>query len=194
LTKTLKEHRRSSYTSFEMPFNGEHTGVQYLGISGDQLTCLLAIDAIVNSPVLPDSATVMTCGNKHLFLFWRWIKVPLTVVRSGFASKYSGVGPTVFSLALCIIRDRGISCTRELQVNRETFHTVDSGNISYPIRRRLESMGKREAQELDFNTYTLNEHRQMLENSKVQLWQKIENVRRNWGDKTTIEDILAEDD
>jgi hypothetical protein len=177
-----------------MPLYGEHASVQYLGVSGDPLTCLLAIDAIVNSPVLPDSATVVTCSNKHLFLFWGWLKALLTVVHSGFASKYQGAGPTVFSLALCIIRDREIPCTRELQVDKETFLAIDMGHVSNRMLRHLESMIKKGARDLDFNAYTLTRHRLMLEHPETQLWPKIENVRRNWGDKTTIEDILAEDE
>ena len=78
--------------------------VQCLGISGRPTQCLYAVEAILDSNSLPEKATIVTYvkdrqnpKEEHLFLFWNWCSVPLTIVRNGFASGYTGVGPKSFS-------------------------------------------------------------------------------------------------
>ena len=116
----------------------EKIKVQYLGQSGYTLLCLLAIDAILNSSCLPEKAIVVSHRSgpdskvdDHLFLFRNWGHFPLIVVPSGFASGYPGEGPKGFSLALCLIRDKGIPLYG-VYVPKYIFEALDKGKIDFP--------------------------------------------------------------
>jgi hypothetical protein len=113
--------------------------VQYLGESGLTQPCLQAISAILNSGILPERATIVTyttdtssnrVQQRHLFLFWNWGYAPLIVIPSGFASGYSGEGPTGFALAICMIREKGIPINGT-DVNESVFNAIDKGKTIY---------------------------------------------------------------
>jgi hypothetical protein len=113
--------------------------VQYLGESGITRTCILAINAVVNSGILPKKATVVTYVSdkttnrqqeKHLFIFWDWQSMPIVVIHSGFASGYSGEGPRGFDLAICIIREKGIPI-ESVDVKETMFKAIDEGKIIF---------------------------------------------------------------
>ena len=127
-----------------MFYDEEKLSVQYLGQSGYTATCLIAIDAILNSGSLPDVATIVSHnrGNQqedHLFLFWNWGYSPLVVVPSGFASGYPGEGPKGFSIAICMIREKHIP-VRNVYISQNEFDKIDCGritNIDDPIFSRI---------------------------------------------------------
>jgi len=113
--------------------------VQYLGESGLTQPCLQAISAILNSGILPEQATIVTYAadtssnrvqQNHLFLFWNWGYAPLIVIPSGFASGYSGEGPSGFALAICMIREKGIPINGTA-VKEPVFNAIDKGKIIY---------------------------------------------------------------
>ena len=117
----------------------ERQPVQYLGESGFTQTCVLAISAIINSGILPEKATIVTnvCDMKshprqeeHLFIFWNWQYMPVVVVPSGFASGYSGEGPSGFALAICMVREKGIPIDG-IYVTKSVFNAIDKGKIVY---------------------------------------------------------------
>ena len=119
---------------FQLQFDpGE---VQYMGIPGISYQCLLAVDTIVNSQNLPRKASVVSWmrdrqnwHGEHLFLFWDWNDVPLTVVHSGFTSGYPGEGPRSFSEALCMIYDRDIH-TNLIHVNESDFSAIEERRLT----------------------------------------------------------------
>lgn len=151
--------------------------IQYLGESGITSKCLLAISSILNSGCLPESVTIITLGpehhpshvvERHLFLFWNWGHFNLTVVPSGFASGYSGEGPSGFSLALCMIRSKQIPLYH-MYVNESEFEAIDKGRIlqlGNPLYQRI----KVNAQRLPYFYYDwiLPEHKELL--TRGQLW------------------------
>jgi hypothetical protein len=111
--------------------------VQYLGISGDPDSCLMAIDAILNSGVLPKRAIILSLQyprtndrQDHLFIFEDWGHFPLTIIPSGFASGYPGQGPRSFSLAICLLREKGIPIYG-CYVQDRVFKAVDKNQIEF---------------------------------------------------------------
>ena len=119
--------------------------VQYMGLAGMARPSLLAVDAIVNSQHPPRKASVVTWmanpkdrQGKHLFLFWDWNEVDLTVVQSGFTSGYDGEGPRSYSQALCMILDRGIS-TNEIRVAETAFNAIEHRRMTTELAERLRS-------------------------------------------------------
>ncbi len=111
-------------------------GVQYIGMPGKSPTCLWAVDAIVNSENPPRKASVVTCmkdrcdsHGEHLFLFWDWNRVPLTVVHSGFTSGYPGEGPRSFSIALSMIKDRAIP-TNDIILGESEFYAIENRRLT----------------------------------------------------------------
>ena len=110
---------------------------QYIGASGYTRPCLVAIDAILNSGWLPQKAIIVSTrpyGNNptqnHLFLFIDWAHFPITVVPSGFASGYPGEGPSGFSLAICMIREKGIPIYG-IDLDDVNFERIDRGEVKY---------------------------------------------------------------
>ena len=120
--------------------------VQYMGIPGISRPCLLAVDVIVNSEVPPSKASLVTYmpnprsqQGEHLFLFWDWIWSPLTVVHSGFASGYGGVrsrGPRSLSMALSMIKDRGIPINN-VSVSEVEFDSIENRRLNVNLIERL---------------------------------------------------------
>lgn len=119
--------------------------VQYLGESGLTQPCLQAINAILNSGILPEQATIVTriiekprvydrrtnrSQEEHLFLLWNWGYIPLIVIPSGFGSGYSGEGPSGFALAICLIREKSIPIDG-INVDKTIFDAIDKGEIAY---------------------------------------------------------------
>lgn len=118
-------------------FNESLRRAQYLGASGYTRLCLVAIDAILNSGWLPKKAIIVSTrphGNNptqdHLFLFIDWAHFPITVVPSGFASGYPGEGPRGFSLAICMIREKGIPIYG-IDLDDVNFERIDRGEVKY---------------------------------------------------------------
>ena len=119
--------------------------VQYMGMPGISAPCLWAVDAIVNSGNPPRKASVVTwmkdprhLQGEHLFLFWDWNWVPLTVVHSGFASGYSGEGPRSFSTALCMIKDRAIPAN-DIFLEESAFYAIENRRLTPQLIERLRS-------------------------------------------------------
>lgn len=113
--------------------------VEYLGRSGHTQSCLLAINAILNSGRLPERATIITHvydakshprQEDHLFVFWDWPFMPIVVIPSGFTSGYSGEGPSGFALAVCLIREKQVP-TDVIFVDEQVFNALDKGKIIY---------------------------------------------------------------
>ena len=152
-------------------------GVQYLGRPGFTNVCLFAIDAIVNSRRLPEMATIVSTPPysenerlDHLFIFWNWYYFPVIVVPSGFASGYSGQGPKGFSLAICMIRDKGIPINGTY-IDEDEFDLINKGkirDIHDPLLQkiRLES----ELYTWPWPEWVSDEDEELLE--RGQLWRK----------------------
>ena len=75
----------------------------------------------------------------HLFLFWDWNGVRLTVVHSSFTSGYRGGGPHNFSIALSMIRDREIP-TNEIFVTEHQFYSIDNRRLTTELIEHLRSV------------------------------------------------------
>ena len=110
---------------------------QYLGASGYTRSCLVAIDSVLSTGWLPKKAIIISThqrGNNptqnHLFLFIDWDYFPVTVVPSGFGSGYPGEGPKGFSLAICMIRDKGIPIFG-MDLNDTDFERIDRGEVKF---------------------------------------------------------------
>ena len=119
---------------FQSPIRPEQ--VQYMGMPGISAPCLWAVDAIVSSEHPPRKASVVTwtkdrhnSQREHLFLFWDWNWVPLTVVHSGFASGYPGEGSRSFSIALSMIMDRAIP-TNDIFLGRSEFYAIENRRLT----------------------------------------------------------------
>ena len=141
--------------------------VQYMGIPGISEQCLLAVDTIVNSQRLPERASLVTHKElprsskaEHLFLFWGWNHVPLTVVHSGFASGYGGEGPRTFSMALCMIRDKAVPIN-ELRVHKGLFNAIEERRPTQVMLDQLRVQG--EPMEQWIGVYVWEEHEQMVQ-------------------------------
>jgi len=111
--------------------------VQYLGASGYTRECLVAIDAILSSGYLPKKAIIVSTFPRgtnriqdHLFVLADWDYFPITVVPSGFASGYSGEGSRGFSLAICLIREKGIPIWG-IDLDDVNFRRIDRGDVKY---------------------------------------------------------------
>ncbi len=120
--------------------------VQYMGVPGIPLPCVLAVDAIVNSDRPPLRASLVTYmrdrrsqQGEHLFLFWDWNWVPLTVVHSGFTSGYEGSGPRSLSLALSMINDREIPI-QDIFVSHAEFSLIEERKLDSNLIERLRSV------------------------------------------------------
>ena len=141
--------------------------VQYMGIPKISDPCLLAVDTIVNSERPPERASLVTWvtvprsrQSDHLFLFWDWNEVPLTVVHSGFASGYSGIAPRAFSMALCMIRDKAIPIS-ELRVQEGLFNALEERRPTQAMLDQLCIQG--EPMEQWIWAYVWERHEQMVE-------------------------------
>jgi len=167
--------------------DGNENKVQYLGRSGYTADCLIAIDAILNSGRLPERATIVSTPPHsrrerldHLFLFWNWWHFPLVIIPSGFASGYSGAGQRGFSLAICMIRGKGIPIDG-IFISEKTFALIDRGDIgdvNNPVYQQIR---------LDSELYTwpwpgwvLDEHEELLR--REQLWRAFywREIRSDW--------------
>jgi len=151
-------------------FNESLRRVQYLGASGYTRLCLIAIDAILNSGWLPKKAIIVSTrpyGNNrtqnHLFLFVDWAYFPITVVPSGFASGYPGEGPRGFSLAICMIREKGIPICG-IDLNDVNFERIDRGEVKYSDDALFKHiLLKSEEYSWPWPGWTNEVHEQMLE-------------------------------
>lgn len=151
--------------------------VQYVGASGYTRECLVAIDAILNSGCLPKRAIIVSTfprGNNrrqdHLFVFVDWDYFPITVVPSGFASGYPGEGPRGFSLAICLIREKGIPIWG-IDLDDVNFRRIDRGDVKYsddPLFRDI--LLRSEEYSWPWPGWTSEAHEQMLERGL--LWQE----------------------
>jgi hypothetical protein len=124
--------------------------IQYLG-SGYTAPCLLAISAVLNSGTLPESAIIVSYFHQpisnppqgqHLFIFRDWWQFPITVVHNGFTSGYNGEGPSGFSLAICMIVEKGIPLS-EIRVNKKSFLTIDQANAPIELFEKIFSQSRR---------------------------------------------------
>jgi len=145
--------------------------IQYLGVSGYTEQCLIAIDAILNSGWLPKKAIIVSkhlyrnnpTQQDHLFLFVDWALYPITVVPSGFASGYRGEGPSGFSLAICMIREKGIPISG-ICLNDVDFERINRGEVKYSddaLFRKI--LLKSEEYSWPWPGWTNGSHEQMLE-------------------------------
>jgi hypothetical protein len=149
--------------------------VQCLGVSGHPRQCLYAVEAIMDSNSLPEKATIVTyvkdqqnLQEEHLFLFWNWCNVTLTVVRNGFASGYAGDGPKSFSLAICMIRSKAIPI-EGVYVNLREFRLLDQGRISPVLYQKLKV--ESELLTWPWPLWVYEEHEKLLEQEK--LWHNL---------------------
>jgi len=148
----------------------DYIEVQCLGISGISLPCLLAVEAVLDSKELPERATIVTYvkdrGNlqeEHLFLFHDWCRVPLTVVKSGFASGYPGEAPKAFSLAICMIRSKDIPIYG-FDAAMAEFRLIEQGRIDKQLYRKI--MTESEPLTWPWPLWILNEHEALLDEGK----------------------------
>ncbi|MCK4354705.1 MAG: hypothetical protein KAW83_05570, partial [Dehalococcoidia bacterium] len=149
----------------------DYIEAQCLGISGISLPCLLAIEAILDSKELPKRATIVTYvksrGNsqeQHLILFDDWCRVPLTVVKSGFASGYPGEAPKAFSLAICMIRSKDIPIYG-FEADMTEFRLIEHGQVDKQLYRRI--MTESELLTWPWPLWILNEHEALLGEGKL---------------------------
>lgn len=151
--------------------------VQYLGASGYTRECLVAIDAILNNGYPPKQAIIVSTfprgsnrGQDHLFVFIDWDHFHITVVPSGFASGYSGEGSRGFSLAICLIREKGIPIWT-IDLDDADFRRIDLGDVRYwddPLFRDI--LVRSEECPWPWPGWTSDAHEQMLERGL--LWQE----------------------
>ena len=154
------------------PIDPDH--IQYMGIPGHSKACLLAVDTIVNSELPPERASVVTwekdrytSEGEHLFLFWDWNSVPLTVVHSGFASGYPGEGPRSFSEALCMIWDRQIPANK-IYSDKGIFNTIERRGLTAQLIDWLRSF-EHSPSDPSWMEGMLNSHLDLVESG--QFWQ-----------------------
>jgi hypothetical protein len=149
--------------------------VQCLGISGHPRQCLYAVEAILDSNSLPEKATIVTymkdrqnLQEEHLLLFWNWCNVPLTIVRNGFASGYTGDGPRSFSLAVCMIRSKAIPI-EGIDASEKEFRLLDEGKLTPGLYKKL----KVESEPLTWPwpLWVYEEHEKLLE--QEDLWNNL---------------------
>ena len=121
------------------------SGVQYMGAPGMPKACLLAVDTIVNSHNPPRKGSLVTYrtdvddqNERHLFLFWDWNDVRLTVVHAGFRSGHGGEGVRSFSEALCMLIDREIP-TNLIYVDAFDFSAIENRELTSNVIDRLRS-------------------------------------------------------
>ena len=122
-----------------------------MGMPGASNPCLWAVDTIVNSQSAPRKASVVTwmkdrhnLRGEHLFLFWDWNWVPLTVVHSGFASGYPGTAPKCFSAALSMIKDRAIPIN-EVFLDEFEFYSIENRKLTSNLIESLSNADDRPA-------------------------------------------------
>jgi hypothetical protein len=129
-------------------FEKERQKVQYLGETGHTATCILAINAIINSGIFPEKATIVTnvtnrssqpIQEDHLFIFWNWQYMPVVIIPSGFASGYPGEGPRGFQLTTCMIKEKGMPLDESF-VDEPTFEALDKGKITYTDHQILKNI------------------------------------------------------
>ncbi len=121
----------------EGEFWSDRQTVQYFGKSGYTEPCLQAVNAILNSGILPKTVTIVSehrvtrqARQDHLFIFWDWGYIPVVIVPSGFSSGYPGEGPKGYALAICMIREKQIPIDW-ITVNSRDFNSLDKGLIQY---------------------------------------------------------------
>ena len=148
--------------------------IQYLGQSGHTPLCLIAIDAILNTGILLDRATIVSHmynrqarQEDHLFLFWNWGYFPLTVVPSGFSSGRSGGGPHGFSLAICMVRSKGIPL-EQIDVSESEFRAIEHGQIDKKLYMKIKAESERFP--FPYSRWVLDEDEELLERGR--LWEK----------------------
>jgi hypothetical protein len=126
--------------------------VQYFGQSGYTVTCLQAIDAILNSGTLPERATIVSTSpptqpdqQTHAFIFWNWHFVPVVIIPGGFASGYPGEGPKGFSLAICMVREKNIPIDG-IFLDESDFTMIDTqriAEIDSPLLQQIKAQSEK---------------------------------------------------
>lgn len=155
----------------------ERQKVLYFGTSGYTQPCILAICSILNSGILPESATIVSHARNrrsqslqenHLFIFWNWQYYPVVVIPSGFASGYTGEGSKGFALAICLIREKGIPLSG-ISVNETVFYELDNSQVLYTDTQVLhEIKAKSEILNWPWYNWVPIEYEEALE--RKQLW------------------------
>jgi hypothetical protein len=149
--------------------------VQYLGSEHTE-PCLLAVSAILNSGTLPESAIIVSYFSppnaippqgQHLFIFRDWHHFPITVVHCGFTSGYTGQGPKGFSLAICMIVQKGIPLS-EIEVNEAVFLAIDQGKAQINVFKKIFA----ESRKYNYPNYgyIFPEHDELMKRDK--LWRE----------------------
>ncbi len=150
--------------------------VQYLGQKGYTYTCLLAMDAILNSGIIPEEATIVSLAygenqEEHLFLLWNCGHIPLIIVPSGFASGYPGEGPKGFSLAICMLREKNIPLKCNF-VDESQFELLNTGKITNPAHSLLINIkAGSEKATFPWPSWVSNQDEELLK--RGQLWRKM---------------------
>ena len=106
--------------------------IQYWG--GSSSRSLSVVEMIVLDDESPQKATLVTNTEigpygpelRHLFLFWNWRNVLLTVVSGGLTSGFGGKGPSALSSALCLLRSKELDLDLK-EADAATFLAIDSG-------------------------------------------------------------------
>lgn len=90
-------------------------GLQYLGQHGISVRCLNAVRTVLQSLQPVRQALILTCENKHAFIFTLGEELDeVVVVKAGFASGYPGEGPRAFAEALALLRAFGVDIEEAL--------------------------------------------------------------------------------
>lgn len=108
--------------------SSEFSAIQYVGEYGITEECKRAVERFIVFGDKISSARIVTCGNEHCLLLTIDDLTPV-MVKSGFASGYSGEGPRGFSYILQLLNAKEVRID-ECEVSRKLFCRINACALS----------------------------------------------------------------
>jgi hypothetical protein len=112
-------------------------GIQYMGKAGITDSCLKAIARLVHFGDEITDTKLLTCDNKHCFLFLV-NEAELVAIKSGFSSGYIGEGPRGLSFALELLYSLSKS-VREYAIDKKMIDRIDASCLMQSDLEELSS-------------------------------------------------------
>ena len=134
--------------------NRESAEIEYHGTRGASLACRDAVFRLVQYGTRITDARILTSGQSHCLL----LSIngdDLVAVKSGFASGYSGLGPTTFSEVLGVLCAVGAEID-EYEVDPDVIKRIDKTALTTGDIRNIESSHAIRPQR--WRDYVLNDH------------------------------------